>query len=356
MKQGVRLFSAIIILVLICQSGYAQFFDEDRTPKYDTNYIKVYRDELTTRVFLARKQNGLNLSERLFNPGLKYRTNDNLQLGLGYTYSFLNINLAFKLPFINADDDIYGESRYTDLSVQTNFRSLMFDLYLQWNRGYYMANPEDFSLVRLTDISKPQRGDMRTSLVGFNVHYLFNSERFSYKASFLQNEFQKRSAGTPIAGAEAYWMLSLADSSISPILADGSTYFSEGAFNQADLYNFGFNGGYAYTFVWNERIYVSVTSTVGLSGGYHVIHNTEDSYTCCQGFSAGITNNTKLSIGYNNNRYYVGISYVRFSMSQLVGSNAEWMSYTNGYIRFNVVKRFNLKRTIKFLRPDLWIY
>jgi hypothetical protein len=31
------------------------------------------------------------------------------------------------------------------------------------------------------------------------------------------------------------------------------------------------------------------------------------------------------------------------------------MTYWNGDIRFNVVKRFNLKRTIKILRPDLWI-
>lgn len=356
MKTGILLFLTLILLASGSQETYGQLFDESARINYDTSYIKVYRDELTTRIFVARKQNGYTLSQKLVNPGVKYKTNDNLQLGLGYTYSFLNINLAFKMPFVNSDEDIYGKSRYTDLSIQTNFRSFMIDLYMQWNRGYYVSNPDEFYPIRLTSGSLPQRGDMRTSLIGFSASYLFNSERFSYKASFLQNEFQKKSAGSPIVGAEAYWMLCLADSSISPDTNDGSSFFKSGPFNQADLYNFGINGGYAYTFVWDEKIYVSLASTLGISGGYHVVHNSEESYTPYEGLSVGLTNNTKISIGYNNNQYYVGISYVRFSMSQLVGSHGEWISYMNGNIRFNVVKRFRLKRTIKILRPDLWIF
>jgi hypothetical protein len=356
MKSGILKITGVMVWVLISQNLEAQLFDETSQLKYDTNYIKVYRDELTTRIFLARKQNGIKLSEKLLHPGLKYRTNDNLQLGIGYTYSFLNINLAFKMPFINSDDDLYGESRYTDLSVQTNFRSFIFDVYLQWNKGYYLSNPEAFYPVRTNGAARPQRGDMRSSLVGFNASYLFNSERYSYKASFLQNEFQKRSAGTPIVGAEAYWMLCMADSSISPDLDDGSHFFHDGPFNQADLFHFGLNGGYAYTFVWNERIYVSLAAVLGLAGGYQMIHDSQTSHTCCMGLSAGVSNHNKISIGYNNNRYYVGISYTRFSMSQLVGSQADWMSYSTAYIRFNVVKRFVLKRTIRILRPDLWIF
>lgn len=356
MKSGILLFSTVVALTITGQSAHGQLFDESATLKYDTNYIKVYRDELTTRIFVARKQNGYNLSEQLVKPGVKYRTNDNLQLGIGYTYSFLNINLAFKMPFINSDDEQYGKSRYTDLSIQTNFRSFMIDLYMQWNRGYYISNPEEFLPIRLTSEVLPQRGDMRTSLIGFNTSYLFNSERFSYKASFLQNEFQKRSAGTPIVGVEAYWMLCLADSSVSPTTGDGSSYFKGGPFNQSDLYNIGVNGGYAYTFVWNERIYVSLATTFGISGGYHLVHNTLESLTPYEGLSVGFTNNTKFSLGYNNNQYYVGISFVRFSMSQLVGTYGEWISNSSANIRFNVVKRFNLNRTIKILRPDLWIF
>lgn len=355
MKRAIRFFLFLLVLTLSSQSGYGQLFDEMTRLKYDTNYIKVYKDELTSRIFLARKQNGISLSEKLLKPGLKYKTNDNLLLGLGYTYSFLNINLAVKMPFVNTDDDLYGESKYLDLSIQTNFRSFMIDLYLQWSRGYYLSNPEDYQEVHIQGAPLPIRGDMRTTLIGTSVQYLFNSRRYSYKASFLQNEFQKRSAGTPIVGAEAYWMLCMADTALSPYTNSGHVYVSEDPYNQTDLFNFGVNGGYAYTFVWNELLYISLASTIGLAGGYHIVHNTWDYNTLNEGFSVGVSNNTKISVGFNNNAYYVGLSFVRYSMSQYIGNEGDWMTYWSGSIRFNVVKRFNLKRTIKILRPDLWI-
>lgn len=339
------------------QSAYAQFFDESTHLKYDTNYIRVYKDELTTRIYLARKQNGYTLSEGLFKPGLKFKTNDKMQLGLGYTYSFLTINLAIKPGFMNTDDDQYGESKSTDLSIQTAFRSYIFNVYLQWNEGHYISNPEDFYQVSLASADYPIRGDLRTNLIGFDVSYLFNSKRYSYKASFQQNEFQKRSAGTPIAGAEAYWMLSMADSSILPVSGEPAVNSPElAAYNQADLFNFGVKGGYAYTFVWGERLYVSVSSTLGLALGFQNIHDSKESYTISDGAAFGVTNNSKLAIGYNNNKYYVGVSYIRLALGQMVGSDNDWMIYSQSSIRFNVVRRFQLKRNIKILRPDLWIF
>lgn len=344
------------MLTLLCGSANAQFFDESQQVKYDTNYIKVYKDELTTRFYVSRKQNGLSVSEKLLQPGLKYKTNDNLLLGLGYTYSFLTINLGVKMPFINKDDEVYGESKYLNLSLQTLFRKYLFDFYFQWTRGYYISNSEELSPISARGIAYPLRGDLRTNLVGFSFSYLFNSERFSYKASFQQNEFQKRSAGTPMAGAEAYWMLTMADSSIVPGPMAGINSLDETPFNQADLYNFGLNGGYAYTFVWDEHLYFSLASTLGISGAYQLIRDSRASYTCCDGLTAGLSNTTKIALGYNNNKYYVGVSYVRFAMSQFVAGQGDWITYSAGHIRVSLVKRFRLKRTIKILRPDTWIF
>ena len=355
MKLPLRFFPILFALTLLSQVAYGQLFDESTRLKYDTSYIKVYKDELTSRIYLSRKQNGVSISEKLLNPDLRYKTNDNLLIGLGYTYSFLNINLAVKMPFVNDDNEQYGESKYLDLSIQTNFRAYMIDLYLQWNRGYYLSNPQDFQAMSLHGAPVPLRGDMRTTLIGTKVQYLFNSRRYSYKASFLQNEFQKRSAGTPIVGVEAYWMLCMADTALSPFTNLGYTYVSQEAYNQMDLYSIGVNGGYAYTFVWNEILYISMASTIGLGGGYHMVHNTWDYNTISDGIRFGVTNNTKISVGFNSHKYFVGLSYERAAVGQLMGPNKDWVVYWTGNIRFNVVKRFNLKRTIKILRPDLWI-
>jgi len=346
----------VFALIMLNQTADAQLFDENMTVNYDTNYVKVYRDELTTRIFLSRKQTGYTLSDRLIDPGLRYRTNDNLLLGLGYTYSFLTINLSVKMPFINTDDEIYGTSNYLDLSTHAMFRSFKIDLYFQWNKGYYVSNPGKYVDAWETGDPVPKRGDLRTNMIGINIQHLFNSRRYSYKASFQQNEFQRKSAGSPLAGVEAYWMLGMADSTLVPGMVPGVDYLGNIPFNQTDLFNFGINGGYAYTYVWKEQLYVSVATVFGLSGGKHLIHSTSDSFTSYNGLSAGITNDTRISVGYNNNNYYVGLSFVRFSMNQIIPGPGDWISYTSSNIRLNFVKRFTLKKTIKILRPDLWIF
>ena len=207
----------------------------------------------------------IHLSEGLVSPWLKYRTNDNLLLGIGYTYTFLTINLGVKMPFINNDDDIYGKSKYTDLTLHGIFRSIIVDLYLQWNNGYYISNPEDVIAQLGFTEGHPQRGDMRSNLIGLNVQYLFNSSRYSYKAAFVQNEFQKKSAGSPIAGIEAYWMLAMTDSAMIIPQIPPNGFLGDVGFNQVDIFNMGINGGYAYTFVWKETLFLSVSGTVGLS-------------------------------------------------------------------------------------------
>ena len=355
MDRSKVLLFLIALLFILPQNGISQIFGEMKKVKYDTSYITAYKDELTTRIFLSRKQNGYNLSERLYSPWIKYRTNDNLLLGLGYTYSFLTFNLALKMPFINKDDDIYGKSKYIDLQTHFIFRSYIVDFYLQWNKGYYIMNPENV-FPDYTETHRPLRGDMRTNLVGLNLQYLFNSERYSYKASFLQNQFQRRSAGSPILGIEAYWMLGMNDSVTVGGDIPPSGFLGNMPFNQADIFNVGINGGYAYTFVWRESLYFSISSTIGISGGYNWIHNTSSSETNNTGATLGLNNTSRISLGYNNASYYVGLSFIRFSMANHVGEERNWMGYHTGNIRLNFVKRFRTKRAIKILRPDLWTF
>jgi len=355
MDYGFRFFAGLLLLSLTGLQASAQIMDKIEQVKLDTNYVEAYKDELTARVFVSRKQNGFNLSSRLVDPWLKYRTNDNLLLGIGYTYSFLTLNLAVKMPFINQDDDVYGKSRYLDLNVHTIFRSYIIDFYLQWNKGYFVSNPEKADPNWDPSTGYPIRGDLRTHVLGVNVQHLFNSSRYSYKAAFLQNEFQKRSAGSPIAGVEAYYMLGMSDSVMVQSQIPPQGFLDDQPFNQVDIANVGVNGGYAYTFVWNEKLSLSLSTLFGISGGYNQVHYTDNSITYRSGLTAGLTNSTRISFGINSKRYYVGLSYRYFSMSNLSPGYADWFSYSTGSIRINLVRRFQLHRSILILRPDLWI-
>jgi len=358
MKQAARyILTGIILISLFYIPVNGQLFDENPTLKYDTSYIKVYKDELTTRLYISRKQNGYTLSDGLYQPWMKYKTNDNILLGMGYTYSFLTINLGVKLPVVNQDDELYGKSKYLDLQTKFMFRDFIIDLYLQWNNGYYLSNPEDvYYYWDNNEEIMPQRGDMRTNIVGLSVQYLFNSDRYSYKASFWQNEFQRKSAGSPMLGLEAYWTFGMTDSLMVEGVIPSSGFMNDQPFNQNDMYNVGVSGGYAYTFVWAEKLSLSLCTLFGISGCHNRVHYTPDSYTLSKGISLGFTNTTLISMGYNSPKYYVGLSYSRFAMSSMAGSYRDWFSYNTAHIRINFVKRIHLKRSIKILRPDLWIF
>lgn len=356
MKLLMSMIAFFLVQITTISSTTAQHIFDSTGVKYDTNYIEMYRDDLTTRFIISRKQNCYSLSDRLVNPWLRYKTNDNLLVGLGGTYNFLTLNLAVKMPLFNSDEDLYGKSTYVDLQTHTIFRRFILDLYLQWSKGYYLSDPQRVLTDWTSDQPLPLRGDLRTSLIGLNVQYLFNAERYSYRASFFHNEFQKKSAGSPLVGIEGYWMLGLADSVMVPVTAYGGRFLDDSPFDQSDMANMGINGGYAYTLVWNEALYLSFSSVVGITGGYHRLHHTASSHTSSSGISFGLNNSTRIALGYNSARYYVGLSYIRFSMSSRVGDQRDWISYSTGNIRFHVVRRFRLKRPIRLLRPDLWTF
>jgi hypothetical protein len=149
-------------------------------------------------------------------------------------------------------------------------------------------------------------------------------------------------------------MLAMSDSATVGGDIPPSGYLGDRQFNQSDIVNAGINGGYAYTFVWHQNLYLSLSTIVGLSAGHNWIHHTPTSETQFASFTVGFSNSTRISLGFNSHNYYVGLSLIHFSMTNRVGEEGNWMGYTTGNIRFNIVRRFITRRPIRILRPDLW--
>src|SRR5690606_28091376 len=122
-------------------------------------------------------------------------------------------------------------------------RKLVLDLFGQFYKGYYLA-PEGRGA--LPDENFYVRPDLKVTKLGVSAQYVFNHEKFSYRASFLQNEWQQKSAGTFLAGFEVYGGGATADSTIVPgmLIEDESRNFEALRF-----FEFGPNAGYAYTLV-----------------------------------------------------------------------------------------------------------
>ena len=87
--------------------GYSGSGDEQ---PYDPEFVQLLEDSLVLRVFTIQKINSLLINEA--NQGerqLVLKPNENTNLGFGFNYRWIGLNLAFNFPFVNNDDDLYGQ-------------------------------------------------------------------------------------------------------------------------------------------------------------------------------------------------------------------------------------------------------
>src|SRR4030095_336866 len=83
--------------------------------------------------------------------------------------------------------------------------------------------------------------------------------------SFLQSEWQKKSAGTFIFGLEAYGGKVEADSTIIPTLVNNEE--ANRKITELHFFEFGPNAGYAYTLVIKKHFFITGSASVSLDFG-----------------------------------------------------------------------------------------
>ena len=189
--------------------------------KNDSAYIEDYTHDITFRIYGSRKYTNYNIVDTRRDKEVLYRPNDNFNVGFGANYKFLGINFGFNLPFINKDDEVYGRTHSLDLQTHIYLRKLIVDFYWQYYKGYYIA-PNENGLLTTAGIASEEgkplliRPDLHIRNYGIGMLYVFNDERFSYRAAYLQNDYQKKSAGSLILGGEIFSTKIDGDSSLIP--------------------------------------------------------------------------------------------------------------------------------------------
>jgi hypothetical protein len=69
----------------------------------DTSYIQTYDSLITTRFFFSRKYTSILVGGPGNLANLKYRPNSTLNMGVGATYRWFTLNLAYGFPFLNPE-------------------------------------------------------------------------------------------------------------------------------------------------------------------------------------------------------------------------------------------------------------
>ncbi|MEM1136639.1 MAG: DUF4421 domain-containing protein [Bacteroidota bacterium] len=315
---------------------------EKKTLNFDTTYIKSYRDQLIIRTYGITKYNRLTIRDVATANQVSFDPNTNLNFGAGFNYKWIGFNAAFNFPFINNDSDRLGTTKYLDLQADFYGRKYLINVLYQDYRGFRISKERYYSFPQFitSDTLFQKRDDVHTRAFGINGFYNFNDKKFSYLSSFIQNEWQKRSAGSFFLGGYFTGLQVSSDSSL--ISADLNAQF-ENNLNivRGNFRTLGVSGGYAHTFVMWKKFFFTLLASGGIGAEYSEIKTVESNQEFNTESSLNFSTFTRGALGYNNDRFHVGLSFSS-NISAYREQKLTNVIYQSGNVRFYFVKRFQL--------------
>ena len=305
---------------------------------YYTSYDKI----ITGRFYFSQKYTSFRYRHDTESINVRYRPNTTLNMGVGATYKWATLNLAYGFGFLNRDRE-KGKTRYLDLQSHLYGRKLIIDAFGQFYNGFYLDNDK---LAPGID-GYYLRPDIKVRFLGASGQYLFNHEKFSYRASFLQSEWQKKSAGSLLVGLEFFLGRTKADSAMVPSTVSGET--QEANINQVNFAEMGPNVGYVYTWVIKKHFFLTGQATVSLDYGTNTMISNGENIR-----SSSFSPNSSLSFfaGYNSETWAFSFIFVNKNIGLASGNNRR-VDFNTGNLRLNIVHRFVPRGKTKEVLKDV---
>lgn len=310
---------------------------------HDSDYYETYTDKITGRVYFSQKYTNLILLSKERADDLRYRPNTTLNFGVGATYGWFTLNLAYGFDFLNGGDASKGKTRYLDLQSHVYTRKMSIDIFGQFYKGFYLY-PEG------TAASKGQwykRPDIKVRHMGVAAYYILDWDKLSMRAAMLQTEWQKKSAGSLLLGGEVYYGISKGDSALVPALMEA--LYDQRGVTKLRYFDIGPGIGYTYTYVYREHFF----AMGGITGSFPLNFQKDIRYGIAEKkvtISPDLT--YRAGLGYSNENMSISVTWVNNSF-QTRGEVGKYRINT-GNVRLNAAYRFdpgpNLKRKIKVFR------
>lgn len=313
----------------------------DSAKEINPDYYETYPELITGRTYFSQKYTSLILEARESVDDLKYRPNTTLNFGVGATYGWFTLNLAYGFDFLNGGDEAKGETRYLDLQSHVYTRKMCIDLFGQFYRGFYL-HPKGTA----AELDKYYvRKDVKVRHLGAAAYYIFDWHKLSMRAAMLQNEWQKKSAGSLLVGGEFYFGVTTGDSALVPgLLAQD---YRQAGVDKFRYFDIGPGIGYAYTFVYREHLFAmgGITASFPLNFQKEWIGDHSE-----RKFSISPDLMYRIGIGYGDERANISATWVNNTF-QTRGHSGKYQIRT-GNVRLNAAFRFMPgPRLKKLIRP-----
>ena len=294
-----------------------------------------YSELLAFRIYTNTKWNTLDIISDDYM--VKFRPNGPTALGVGFNYKAYGLGIAIGIPKSSSSNSKYGKTNRLDVQLNVYSKKIGIDGFAQMYRGYYVSNPQDF--IVWEEEYYPQLPDMKIYTIGLHAFYIFNSDKFSYKAAFVRNQIQIKSAGSLTAGIFGQIDIAETDRGFIPEEFPDSiqTNFDLKAFKTSAV---GVSVGYLYTWVISRKFFFNIGIIPGF--GLQTIHleNLAGEKASKNAPAAQLAGRTAL--GFDSQYFYAGIT-----------ANVIWRSFQyKGYdldlateqLRFFIGKRFKLNK------------
>ncbi|RYG50466.1 MAG: DUF4421 domain-containing protein [Chitinophagaceae bacterium] len=330
---------------LLLFAGMAAYGQKPVEMKHDSSFYKTYPHQITGRLYLSKKYTTLALEGPEGVKALRYRPHTPLTMGVGATYGIVSVNVGFPIPFLSPDSRETGKSKYLDLQSHIYATKWVIDLYGQFYKGYH-AVPRGYGSMDPSAFYV--RPDIRVNILGASVYRLFNGEQFSYRAAFLQNEWQKKSAGSLLVGVEAYTGVAKGDSALVPNHLD--SVFKQHDITRVRFTEFGPGVGYAYTYVYEKNYFLtgSLTATGDVSFVSEFKGKAVERRTT---ISPNLT--VRIVAGYNSDNWMVNLAWINSSTNLAGKSSNDQYLIKIGSFRLALAKRIKpgkkLKKQLKII-------
>jgi len=219
-------------------------------------------------------------------------------------------------------------------------KKFVADAFAQQYNGFYIENP-----TVLTDWKEtyfPQRDSMQTFSLGIGGYYVFNNKKLSYRAAYVRNAIQKKSAGSLLLGG--FYSLDYAgfkDGATKSFIPD---YFPTSVQDSFALSayvskSFGISFGYTYTWVV-KRFFINISLIPGIVAKNLTIYTSSGEQKTKTGGASRFTG--RVAIGYESKHFLIGLtSYITTGTIQF--ENYQIKPSTSNAKLF-IAKRFNLKK------------
>jgi len=325
------------------------FFIFNSTLAYQTDSLSHQRkqndhcftdlsDLLAFRLYTVTKSNNLEIVNG--DDRLVLKPNGQTNLGVGFNFKSLGFGIAFGFPKSDASNNKYVKTNRFDFQFTVYSNKIGIDGFFQLYKGYYNSNPGDF--LDWNEDYFPKVKDLRVISIGISAFYIFNSDCYSYKAAFVRNQVQEKSAGSFILGIFGYHDEANTDNGFIPQEYPDSIRndFDLKAFQSTPL---GVSIGYMHTFVFRFPLFINFALIPGFGYKRVTLVNLDGKKDIGNQASGQVLG--RLAIGYEHSKFYTGAT------GSVILRNIKYKEFdidlTTEQFRIFIGKRFRIHKTKK---------